>query len=166
MLTQHQKIIVTENSNGLNNLSSHYYLDTEVTNCRKFLRAKHTSTIARSIGRFYNIYIGIFLIRYIFLDLNITAVVIADIYIMHIFIYICLYIYLYINLHLLLCHCQWLRWKENGIYTWRNPTKNIAVIKDCGNLWKWQSYEKSGSPFPQNSLKSVHFQRIFLPYFW
>jgi len=52
-----------------------------VTKCRKFERANHTSTIARSIGIFCNIYIGIFLIRYIFLDLNITAVVIIDIYV-------------------------------------------------------------------------------------
>jgi len=89
-----------------------------VTKCRKFERANHTSTIARSIGIFCNIYIGIFLIRYIFLDLNITAVVIIDIYVST------------------LCHrcVAELKKELSNLYLKEIQPKIIAVIKDCENL--------------------------------
>ena len=110
MLTQHQKIIETEKQwKSVTTLILRRQDEEGSKKCRKLERASHTSTtIARSIGRFYNIYIyiGIFLIRYIFLDLNITAVVITDIY------YISTtYIYYYV----IVIISVWM--KNNRIYT-------------------------------------------------
>jgi len=41
--------------------------------------------------------------------------------------------------------CGWAE-KETEFTLEEIQPKNIAVIKDCVNLYKWQSYEKSHSP--------------------